>query len=79
MNAALSPDLEPSYIPGYPPVVLDLYVSEQSRIAEVTLAAGADIVSVVGLVPPPAPSPRRLVGVFQTGGKHDYFINGATQ
>jgi hypothetical protein len=53
--------------------VLDFDVGEEGGIAEVGLAAGTDVVAVVGLVPPPSSTSALLKGVLQTGGKHSIY------
>ena len=50
--------------------MLDFYVGEERRVAKVGLAAGTNVVAVVGLVAASAPTSTLLKGVLQTGGKH---------
>ena len=56
----------------YSAIVFDLDVSEQCRIGEVALAAWANIIPVVGLVPASPASPAGVVRMLEgCHRKHD--------
>jgi hypothetical protein len=51
--------------------VFDFDVSEEGRIAEIGLAAGTNIISVIGLISSSSASTTLLKWMLETGGEHD--------
>ena len=50
--------------------MLDFYVSKESRVAEIGLPTGTNIISVVGFVASSSSSSSGLIGMFERSGKH---------
>lgn len=56
---------------SYASVVFNFDVCEEGGVAEVGLATGTDVISVVGLISASSASTTLLKGMLETSGEHD--------